>query len=205
MASALDTASRTDLPKALHRVYLSSMGGSPSNLGEGPSRHCCLIPPRAQTFGGRSLPPSLKKKKPRGQKSFNIILTCGLASGGCSNSRCCSASTDSPGACRSGCVWTACCGRGRATCRWSWTRARESLGSLGILICPGVDAPSVRTAGLSHGRRGPRRSRSPSPRPLGRRSAMAVEGAVGYMSVEVSVGYMSVGWACGRARGEGVG
>jgi hypothetical protein len=44
-----------------------------------------------------------------------------------------------------------------------------------------VDATSAVTAGLSHDRRGPRHAPSPSPRPLGRRSAMAVEVSVGYV------------------------
>jgi hypothetical protein len=75
---------------------------------------------------------------------------------------------------------------------------RANLCAVGILICPGVDVPSARTAGLSHDRRGPRPALSPSPRPLGRRSAMAVEVSVGYVRW---VGVWARAWEGRAARG----
>jgi hypothetical protein len=61
-----------------------------------------------------------------------------------------------------------------------------------------VDATSAVTAGLSHDRRGPRHAPSPSPRPLGRRSTMAVEVSVGYVRW---VGVWARAWEGRAARG----
>jgi hypothetical protein len=82
----------------------------------------------------------------------------------------------------------------------SWTRARESLGSRHSDM-PGCGCACqvfAQPAYLSHGRCGPRRGPSPSPRPLGRRSDMTVEMSVGYVRW---VGVWARAWEGRAARG----